>query len=132
VRRIALLEPRPGRAYLPDNDQFIVAEVFVAKQGDEFVVSTNNDHIPHLRISNTYKDLMAQADSSAEVREYIREKIRAGKFLIKSIQQRRAGRGGRQSHGAPAHRAAVGVHRPVSPRTHLVGLPGRWQTNGTA
>ena len=88
VRRIARLEPRPGRAFLPDNDQFIVAEVFVTKVGDEFVISTNNDHIPHLRISNTYKDLMAQADSSAEVREYIREKIRAGKFLIKSIQQR--------------------------------------------
>src|SRR5688572_30905473 len=31
---------------------------------------------------------MAQADSSSEVRDYIREKIRAGKFLIKSIQQR--------------------------------------------
>jgi RNA polymerase sigma-54 factor len=62
--------------------------VFVAKVGEEHVVSTNNEHVPHLRISNTYKDLMAQADSSSEVRDYIREKIRAGKFLIKSIQQR--------------------------------------------
>src|SRR5215210_256498 len=34
------------------------------------------------------KILMAQADSSVEVREYIREKIRAGKFLIKSLHQR--------------------------------------------
>ena len=88
MRRIALLEPRPGRAFLPDNDQFIVPEVFVTKVGEQYVVSTNNDHIPHLRISNTYKDLMAQADASSEVRDYIREKIRAGKFLIKSIQQR--------------------------------------------
>jgi RNA polymerase sigma-54 factor len=31
---------------------------------------------------------MAQADSSGEVRDYIREKIRAGKFLIKSLHQR--------------------------------------------
>jgi RNA polymerase sigma-54 factor len=52
------------------------------------VVNTNNEHVPHLRISNTYKDLMSQADSSPEVREYIREKIRAGKFLIKSLHQR--------------------------------------------
>src|SRR5439155_888530 len=66
----------------------ILPEVFVHKAGDDFVVTTNNDHVPHLRISNTYKDLMAQADSSAEVREYIREKIRAGKFLIKSLHQR--------------------------------------------
>jgi RNA polymerase sigma-54 factor len=88
VARIGLLEPRPGRAFLPDNDQFIMPEVFVHKSDGEFVVSTNNEQIPHLRISNTYKDLMAQADSSNEVREYIREKIRAGKFLIKSLQQR--------------------------------------------
>jgi RNA polymerase sigma-54 factor len=88
VARIGLLEPRPGRAFLPDNDQFIMPEVFVHKADGEFAVTTNNEQIPHLRISNTYKDLMAQADSSSEVREYIREKIRAGKFLIKSLQQR--------------------------------------------
>src|SRR5256885_8442042 len=88
IARIGLLEPRPGRAFLPDNDQFILPEVFVVQVGDEYNVTTNNEHIPHLRISNTYKDLMAQADSSSEVREYIREKIRAGKFLIKSLHQR--------------------------------------------
>jgi RNA polymerase sigma-54 factor len=88
LERIARLEPRPGRAYLPDNDQYVLPEVFVHKSGDDYVVSTNNDHIPHLRISNTYKDLMAQGSNSPEVRNYIREKIRAGKFLIKSLHQR--------------------------------------------
>ena len=88
IARIGLYEPRPGRAFLPDNDQYILPEVFVSKSGDDYVVTTNNEQIPHLRISNTYKDLMAQADSSAEVRDYIREKIRAGKFLIKSLHQR--------------------------------------------
>ena len=88
LEEIAKLEPRPGRAYLPDNDQYILPEVFVHRQGDEFVVSTNNEHMPHLRISNTYKDLMSQGENSSEVRNYIREKIRAGKFLIKSLQQR--------------------------------------------
>ena len=52
------------------------------------MVTTNNEHIPHLRISNTYKDLMAQGGNSTEVRNYIREKIRAGKFFIKSLHQR--------------------------------------------
>ena len=60
---------------------------WIARRPD-YVVSTNNDHLPRLRISNTYKDLMAQADSSPEVRNYIRDKIRAGKFLIKSLHQR--------------------------------------------
>ena len=88
LENIARLEPRPGRAYLADNDQYILPEVFVHRSGDEFVVSTNNEHIPHLRISNAYKDLMSQGGNSSEVRNYIREKIRAGKFLIKSLHQR--------------------------------------------
>jgi len=88
LQRIARLEPRPGRAFLPDNDQYVLPEVFVQRSGDDFAISTNNEHIPHLRISNTYKDLMAQGENSAEVRNYIREKIRAGKFLIKSLHQR--------------------------------------------
>lgn len=91
LQRIANLEPRPGREFLPNNDVYVLPEVFVVKGDDgEFIVSTNNDHIPQLRISNHYKDLMAQASSDAEVRNYIREKIRAGKFLIKSLHQRQS------------------------------------------
>lgn len=60
----------------------------VRSPGTEFTVTTNNESVPHLRISNTYKDLMGRSDSPDELREYIRDKIRAGKFLIKSIQQR--------------------------------------------
>jgi len=88
LARIARLEPRPGRAYLPDNDQYVLPEVFVQKSGDDYLVTTNNEHIPHLRISNIYKDLMSQRENPSEVRNYIREKIRAGKFLIKSLYQR--------------------------------------------
>ena len=88
LARIARLEPRPGRAFLPDNDQYVLPEVFVQKSGDDFIVTTNDEQIPHLRISNTYKDLMAQGENSTEVKNYIREKIRAGKFLIKSLHQR--------------------------------------------
>ncbi len=88
LKRIARLEPHPGRAFLPDNDQYVLPEVFVHKGDGEFVVTTNNEHIPHLRISNTYKDLMARGNNSPEVRNYIREKIRAGRFLIKSLHQR--------------------------------------------
>jgi RNA polymerase sigma-54 factor len=48
----------------------------------------NNDHLPNLRISNAYKDILGQVGSSQDVRQYIREKIRGGKFLIRSIHQR--------------------------------------------
>ncbi len=86
--KIARLEPRPGRAFLPDAEQYVAPEVFVQKVGDDFSVTTNNDSVPHLRISNVYKDLMSQGENNVEVKNYIREKIRAGKFLIKSLHQR--------------------------------------------
>jgi len=86
--RIGRLEPRPGRAFLPDANQYVLPEVFVQKAGDDYIVTTNDEHIPHLRISNIYKDLMSQGGNTAEVKNYIREKIRAGKFLIKSLHQR--------------------------------------------
>jgi RNA polymerase sigma-54 factor len=86
--RIALLDPRPGRAYVPDDSQYVTPEVFVTKSGDDYAITTNNDQVPHLRISNVYKDMLARPDSSNQDREWIREKIRAGKFLIKSLHQR--------------------------------------------
>jgi RNA polymerase sigma-54 factor len=88
VERIGRLEPRPGRAFLPETNQYVLPEAFVQKIGDDFAVTTNDDSIPHLRISNLYKDLMAQDSNNNEVKNYIREKIRAGKFLIKSLHQR--------------------------------------------
>ena len=88
LARIGRLDPRPGRAFLPDTHQFVLPEVFVAKVGDDFVVTTNDEQVPHLRISNVYKDLMSQGENATEVKNYIREKIRAGNFLIKSLHQR--------------------------------------------
>src|SRR5436853_7404903 len=44
--------------------------------------------MPHLRIRNTYKNIMAQDRNGSEVKDYIRDKIRSRKFLIKSIHQR--------------------------------------------
>jgi RNA polymerase sigma-54 factor len=88
MEEIAKLDPRPGRQFMQEDIRYVVPEVFVSKQNGEWVVSTNDDHVPHLRISNTYKDLMANSGSNAEVRDYIRDKIRAGKFLIKSLHQR--------------------------------------------
>jgi RNA polymerase sigma-54 factor len=88
LARIARLEPRPGMAFLSDIEQYVAPEVFVIRNGDDFTVTTNDEIIPHLRISNVYKDLMTGGGDNPEVKNYIREKIRAGKFFIRSLHQR--------------------------------------------
>jgi RNA polymerase sigma-54 factor len=55
----------------------------------EYQITLNNEQIPHLRISNLYKDIIASGNTQgSEVKDYIRDKIRSGKFLIRSIHQR--------------------------------------------
>src|SRR3989454_10075655 len=85
---IAQLEPRPGAIFAEAPKNYVVPDVTVEKVNGEYQVILNGDQIPHLRISNTYKDIMAQDGNGNEVKDYIRDKIRSGKFLIKSIHQR--------------------------------------------
>lgn len=85
---IATLDPKPGQIFTPDPNNYVLPDVNVERVGDDFQITLNGEQIPHLRISNTYKDLMSQEKGGADVKDYIRDKIRSGKFLIKSIHQR--------------------------------------------
>jgi RNA polymerase sigma-54 factor len=85
---IATLEPKPGRMFSAEQQQYVAPDVTVQETEDGYAVLLNDEQVPHLRISNTYKEIMAGADKGGEAKEYLREKIRAGKFLIKSIHQR--------------------------------------------
>ena len=85
---IATLEPKPGRLFGAEPDLYVVPDVLVRKVDDEYVVILNDEQVPHLRISREYRRLMSDEEGDAKTREYVRDKIRSGRFLIKSIYQR--------------------------------------------
>ncbi len=85
---IATLDPAPGRKFGDDNNRIIVPDVTVEKDGDTWQITLNSDYIPRLRLSNTYKEMLARGRLSSKEKEYVREKMRSGKFLISSIEQR--------------------------------------------
>jgi RNA polymerase sigma-54 factor len=85
---IRALDPRPGRIFAPDLAEYVTPEVVVLRVNDRYVVQLDDDQLPHIRISAHYRQLLQDPDTSAEVKSYIRERIRAGAFLIKSIHQR--------------------------------------------
>src|SRR5438477_12596361 len=86
---ISRLNPRPGQIFAAAPQNYVLPDVTVEKVNGEYQIILNSEQIPHLRISNTYKDIIASSrDGNSEVKDYIRDKIRSGKFLIRSIHQR--------------------------------------------
>ncbi len=86
---IARLNPRPGQIFAAAPQNYVLPDVMVEKVDGEYQVSSNNEQIPHLRISNLYKDIIAAGNTqTSDVKDYVRDKIRSGKFLIRSIHQR--------------------------------------------
>ena len=88
ANNIARLNPRPGQVFAAAPQNYVLPDVTVEKVDGDYQIILNNEQIPHLRISNTYKDIIAQDNNGNEVKDYIRDKIRSGKFLIRSIHQR--------------------------------------------
>ena len=89
ANNIARLNPRPGQVFAAAPQNYVLPDVIVEKVDGEYQIAFNNEQIPHLRISNLYKDIIASGDAqSSDTKDYIRDKIRSGKFLIRSIHQR--------------------------------------------
>jgi RNA polymerase sigma-54 factor len=88
IEEIGKLDPAPGRRFAEDNNRVVIADVTIEDDDGEWKITLNDDYIPRLRISSTYRDLIAKGTLAKTERDYLRERIRAGKFLIDSIEQR--------------------------------------------
>lgn len=85
---IVTLDPKPGLMFTTEQTQYVVPDVFVEKSNGEYVITLNDDRVPHLYISNLYRDLMKKSDTPKETKDYIRNKITNGNWLIRNILQR--------------------------------------------
>lgn len=85
---IALLEPKPGRDYGGVEPTYVVPDVYIHKLGEDYMVTLNRDAVPRLRIAGYYQRVMNDVNSAPETREYLQERLRSAKWLVKSIYQR--------------------------------------------
>ncbi|MHB8382479.1 MAG: RNA polymerase factor sigma-54 [Candidatus Binataceae bacterium] len=85
---IALLEPKPGRDYGGAEPTYVVPDVYIHKLSEDYMVTLNRDAVPRLRIAGYYQRVMNDVNSAPETREYLQERLRSAKWLVKSIYQR--------------------------------------------
>jgi RNA polymerase sigma-54 factor len=86
---IRRLDPKPGLKYSPDSSTYIVPDVFVVKEGEDYKIILNDEGLPKLRISPTYKRMLdVREPGSEETRSYVKDKLRSALWLLKSVDQR--------------------------------------------
>jgi RNA polymerase sigma-54 factor len=64
----------------------VTPDIYVHRVGDKFFVVTNDDGLPKLKISATYR--RAFSGASREARDYVQDRLRSAQWLIRAIQQR--------------------------------------------
>ena len=89
VDTIRALNPKPGQQFNSESPRYIVPDVYVRKDGDDYIATVNDDGLPKLRVSRLYREML-RADSglSKQASEYLQEKMRSALWLIKSYGQR--------------------------------------------
>lgn len=84
------LEPKPGRQFASEMEtKYVIPDVIVEKVDDEYVVTINESSTPHLKVSSYYRKLLKDADSDAQLSEYLSDRVSSAMWLIKSIEQRK-------------------------------------------
>jgi RNA polymerase sigma-54 factor len=87
---IRTLDPKPGLRYNKIEPKLIEPDVAFVKQGDEYLVLMNDEDLPQLRVSPTYRKLLHQGQGvEKDVRSYVKERYKSAVQLIKNIEQRR-------------------------------------------
>ncbi len=88
AKTITMLEPKPGRDYGGAEPTYIVPDVYIQKVGDDFVVTLNESAVPRLRLASYYQRVLNDGAVAAATKEYLQERMRSARLLVKSIFQR--------------------------------------------
>ena len=85
IKQILQLEPRPARAFVSEEPHYVTPDVYVHENDGQYVVSSNDDGMPRLRISRALQRVRARGGTT---KKYVDERLRSAEFLVQAILQR--------------------------------------------
>jgi len=89
IEVIKRLDPAPGRKYSQDRTTYVVPDIVVNKEGEEWQVSLSNEGLPRLRLNTYYRRLLHQASrSNQEAYRFLRDKLKKALWFLRSLDQR--------------------------------------------
>jgi RNA polymerase sigma-54 factor len=90
VEAIRRLDPRPGQRFSPAHTRLIEPDVAFVKRDGEYVVVMNEEDLPTLRLSRSYRKMLRQKTGDRDVQEYVKERYKSAVQLLRNIEQRKA------------------------------------------
>ncbi len=90
VNVIRHLDPAPGLRYSGAGARQVEPDVYISKEGDDYLITLNDDDIPQLRLNGEYKRMVdREQEPNKDVRNYVKERYASALQLIKNIEQRK-------------------------------------------
>jgi RNA polymerase sigma-54 factor len=88
---IRRLNPQPGLRYSSQAAQTVEPDVYIFKDGEEYILQLNDEDMPVIRLNSGYRRMLDNKEETPEkeVRNYIRERYSSALMLMKNIEQRR-------------------------------------------
>jgi RNA polymerase sigma-54 factor len=84
------LDPKPGLKYSGPGARQVEPDVFITKNGDEYVIQIADEDLPPLRINGSYRRLLDPGQGAdKETKNYVKERYQSALQLIRNIEQRR-------------------------------------------
>jgi RNA polymerase sigma-54 factor len=84
------LDPYPGLRYSDQGARQIEPDVYIFKEGDEYIIQLNDDDLPQLRLNAQYRKMLDRdQEPNKEIRNYVKDRYAAAIQLIKNIEQRK-------------------------------------------
>lgn len=88
AERIARLTPNPGGQFEPTGNPYIRPDVVIERDDGGWAAHLTSEYLPRLQISNFYKDLLGKTGKDKGARQFLRDNIREGRSLIRSLSLR--------------------------------------------
>jgi len=91
VQKISALDPKPGRNFSIDEIQQIIPDIIIdLTEEGELKVTINNESMPRLLISKTYRQMAKKPDLDPATKEFLTAKIKRAYEILRAITKRQS------------------------------------------
>ena len=88
LQELSELTLRPGTGDRQDRNHYIMPDVIVEWNGNDYEIRLANEFVPELRLSSEYRLVLSDPTAGREYREYVKRKVDSARAFIMAVEKR--------------------------------------------